>query len=81
MKEQIIDILCSVFENPELKNIITDNTDILNELKIDSIGLINLFIKLEEVFSVEIDTDTVNFKDFRTVSSISNKVNQLIEHQ
>lgn len=78
MKEKITDILCSILDKPELKNVITDDTDILQELRLDSIGLINFFIRLEEAFDIELDTDSINIKDFRTINSIKNKLNQLI---
>ena len=52
-------------------NELCDDTDLISDLGINSIGLIQIFIELEEELEIEIDGDF----DFSAMSKLSNLYN------
>jgi acyl carrier protein len=69
MKDRIKRILSEVKGNPLLLDKIQDETDIINEIGLDSLQLINFILKIEEVFNLELDFDNL---DFSHLSSLRN---------
>lgn len=47
-----------------------DDTDLFGSGLLDSLGLIDLFLALEEAYGINIVVDEVDLDDFRSVTSI-----------
>lgn len=77
MKQQIYlqlkSLLVNYFELPENK--ITQETDLYEELELDSIDAIDLLVKLRELTNLDIEPDA--FKKIRTVGDVVNELYQI----
>ena len=71
--QQLKNLLVNYFELPE--NMITRETDLYDELELDSIDAIDLMVKLRELTDLDIEPDT--FKKIRTVGDVVNELQQL----
>lgn len=62
-KEQMIndlkEIITPYTENKEALNSITEQTDFLVDLKINSANLVDIILDIEEKFNIEIDNDSM----------------------
>ncbi|MES2448654.1 MAG: phosphopantetheine-binding protein [Bacteroidota bacterium] len=62
-KEQMIndlkEIITPYTENKEALNRITEQTDFLVDLKINSANLVDIILDIEEKFNIEIDNDSM----------------------
>lgn len=68
MKERLIKIICEIKGEDALGCNIDENTNIIDDIGIDSLQMINLILKVEEEFEIEIDFDDF---DYTYLSSIS----------
>ncbi len=59
--------------------ILKDDT-LLNEYGVDSVGIVELIISIEEKYDFEFSSNELNLKDFETVNSISLLVHKLVFH-
>ena len=55
----------------------TDDTDVIASGLIDSLGVAELILSLEEVFGIEVDVTTLSLGDLRTPSSVARMVGDL----
>ena len=69
IQEKIKKILSGIQKNPALSETLSDDTDIINEVGLDSLQMVTFVLKLEEELDIEIDFDTF---DFSHLSSIGN---------
>jgi D-alanine--poly(phosphoribitol) ligase subunit 2 len=60
-------------------NVIVDSpdTDLLETGLIDSIGLVELILQLEERFGVNLPMDTIEIDDFRSINKIADLIARL----
>ncbi len=80
IKSQLIDFFQKEFPNPETD--LTDDTDLLDDWFIDSFGIVNTTLFLEEKFGIEISRADINAENFRSVETLSRYVaNQLTKGQ
>jgi len=77
MKEKVINILAEISEKQLTIQSITGSTDIINDIGIDSLGMINLILKLEDQLDIQLD-----FEDFDIshLSSVDNLCKFLSDH-
>lgn len=61
MKEKIYSIIAEHYPDFEA-SMINDSTDLINEMKFDSLLTIKLLIAIEEEFGIEIDFDDFDFE-------------------
>ena len=73
--QQLKGILVNYFELPE--NMINPETDLYEELELDSIDAIDLMVKLRELTNLDIEPDS--FKKIRTVGDVADELQQLME--
>ncbi|WP_299081962.1 acyl carrier protein [uncultured Paraglaciecola sp.] len=71
--QQLKNLLVNYFELPE--NMITRETDLYEELELDSIDAIDLMVKLRELTNLDIEPEA--FKKIRTVGDVVNELQQL----
>ena len=57
--DRIRGLLARVMEDPDLAADVTEETDLLNDLGIDSLHMITFLLSVEEEFDVEIDFESL----------------------
>jgi acyl carrier protein len=67
MKEKLINIICEVKEDNSLVDKIRNSTDLLNEVNIDSLQLINIILKIEDEFDIQIDFDDFDMDSLKSI--------------
>lgn len=67
MKEKIKKILSEVKNDPSMAEGLSDQTDIINDLMLDSLQLINFVLKVEEAFDVEFDFDAFDYSRLTSI--------------
>jgi acyl carrier protein len=63
------------FPNPESS--LTDDTNLLNDWFVDSFGIVNTTLFLEQQFGIEISRADINAENFRSIKTLS----QFVAHQ
>jgi D-alanine--poly(phosphoribitol) ligase subunit 2 len=60
-------------------NVIVDSpdTDLIETGLIDSIGLVELIVQLEERFGVNLPMDTIKIDDFRSINKLADLITRL----
>jgi len=56
----------------------TDDTDVIAAGLIDSLGVAELILALEEVFEIEVDVATLSLDDLRTPAAVARMVDGLV---
>ena len=67
MNEKIANIICEIKEDSLLKERIFTSNDLLNDLDIDSLQLINIILKVEDEFDIQIDFDEFDMNCLKTL--------------
>ena len=70
MKETIREILRAVKGDSEAVKNLSDGTDIINEVGLDSLQMVTFMLKLEEALDIEIDFDDLDFSTLTSVGSL-----------
>ncbi len=68
--EKIQHILEEVKEQPGAFATISDETNILEDIGLDSIQMIAFLLKIEETFEIEIDFETLELEDIQTIHQL-----------
>jgi len=71
---QVVDILYKLKEEGFEKNSINGETRIIDDVGVDSLEMINLFLSIEDTFDLEIEFETVELSVLETVNSLTNFV-------
>jgi len=77
MENEIISILNNLVlsrENDSQNITITENTNILDEVRLDSIEMIDFMLKLEEKYDVEFDFNQFDLLHFSSIINLSNAI-------
>ena len=67
MIKKIKKIIAIVLEEPGLENSLSDNADLINGVGLDSLQMIDFMLKIEEEFDIEMDFESLNFNDMRSI--------------
>ena len=70
MKEQIKEILGEIKGNPTLTISLTDETDIINDVGLDSLQMVTFILRLEEELDIEIDFDSFDFSHLSSLNRL-----------
>lgn len=65
--DRIRDLIALVMEDPDLAADVTEETDLLNDLGIDSLHMITFLLSVEEEFDVEIDFESLEPEHLHSV--------------
>lgn len=80
LKQKIIILLSESKEDEALIEKVDGETNIIEEIALDSLQMINFMLRVEEETGVEIDFDTFEFSNLSSVNSfvdyISERVNK-----
>lgn len=70
MYEKIIDILCTIKEDqPELRQSLSPETDLNNDIGLDSLQMIQFMLKVEEQLNVAIDYDHFDYEHLQSIEA------------
>jgi acyl carrier protein len=72
MQETIKKILSEVKDTPTAAIALSDDTNIINDIGLDSLQMVTFMLKLEEELNIEIDFDTLDFSTLMSVGSLCN---------
>ena len=72
MQETIKKILSEVKDTPIASITLSDDTDIINDIGLDSLQMVTFMLKLEEALDIQIDFDTLDFSTLMSVGSLCN---------
>lgn len=67
-------LIAEIKEDPQLASQWSDETDIINDIGLDSLQVVTLLFKLEEVFDVEIDFDNFDYADLSAIARLADKL-------
>lgn len=74
MISNIIDILRKIKEDKTSELVIEKETNILDEVGLDSLEMINFILELEETFDIDIDFDDFDYDYLNSVETLSNYI-------
>lgn len=70
MYDKIVDILCSIKEDqPELRQSLSPETDLNNDIGLDSLQMIQFMLKVEEQLNVVIDYDQFDYEHLQSINA------------
>ncbi|MEH2279474.1 MAG: phosphopantetheine-binding protein [Nostoc sp.] len=70
MQETIKKILSEVKDTPVAVMTLSDDTDIINDIGLDSLQMVTFMLKLEEELDIQIDFDNLDFSNLMSVGSL-----------
>jgi acyl carrier protein len=71
MEEKIIDLIIEAKGDTSLKDSLTNNSNIIEDVGLDSLQMINLMLRIEDEFGVEIDFDEFDFTHLNSINAFS----------
>lgn len=80
VNEKLTQLLVEVTENSSLSNTITETTDIINEVGLDSIQMINFILLIEDEFDIQIDFENFDVENLCNLNTLGKFVsNHILE--
>lgn len=70
MQETIKKILSEVKDTPVAVMTLSDDTDIINDIGLDSLQMVTFMLKLEQELDIQIDFDNLDFSNLMSVGSL-----------
>ncbi|MEH2069539.1 MAG: phosphopantetheine-binding protein [Nostoc sp.] len=70
MQETIKKVLSEVKDTPVAVMTLSDDTDIINDIGLDSLQMVTFMLKLEEELDIQIDFDNLDFSNLMSVGSL-----------
>jgi D-alanine--poly(phosphoribitol) ligase subunit 2 len=75
--KRLVDDICAVLRERLTLIVDSPDRDLLETGLVDSIGLVELILELEDRFSVSLPMDTLEIADFRSVNTIADMITRL----
>ena len=69
MKKRIIEIINSHVAEQGLNVAVNDSTNLINDIGLDSLGLINLLLTIEDELSVEMNYDSIDIEHLKSIDT------------
>ncbi|WP_068617664.1 acyl carrier protein [Paenibacillus tuaregi] len=70
MYDKIVDILCSIKEEqPEFRQTLSPQTDLNNDVGLDSLQMIQFMLKVENQLNVVIDYDQFDYEHLQSIDA------------
>lgn len=70
MQETIKKVLSEVKDTPVEAMSLSNDTDIINDIGLDSLQMVTFMLKLEDELDIQIDFDNLDFSNLISVSSL-----------
>ncbi|CAM4456209.1 acyl carrier protein [Paenibacillus endophyticus] len=77
MFDKIKEILAKVKEDENLTDSLQPNSDLINEVGLDSLQMIGFILEVEETFLVEIDYENFDLKHLNSIETFMSFLNRL----
>lgn len=71
MIEIIKKVISEVKEDPELLSSLTPETDLINDIGLDSLQMIDFMLQIESELDIVIDFDRVRLGDFHSIQAFA----------
>jgi len=71
-------IICEVKEDMTLFDKIKANTNLMNDIGLDSLQMVNFLLQIEQQFNLELDYDDIDLQDLQTYESVCTLINKLL---
>lgn len=82
MYDKLVDILCSIKEDqPELRQSLSLETDLNNEIGLDSLQMIQFMLKVEDQLNVVIDYDNFDYEHLHSIQAFITFLNSCQQQQ
>lgn len=78
MYTKIVDILRTVKDDQEGKLIIHEDTNIMDDIGLDSLEMINFILAIEETFDIDIDFDDFDYDYLNSVKALCDYIEKLV---
>lgn len=78
MEEKIIKLISEVKEDESLVSAIYKDTNIIDDIGLDSLQMINFMLRIEEETGVEIDFDIFDFSNLSSVQTFAEYLEERI---
>lgn len=76
MYDKLVDILCSIKEDqPELRQSLSLETDLNNDIGLDSLQMIQFMLKVEDQLNVVIDYDNFDYEHLQSIQAFISFLN------
>lgn len=75
MQERIIGILKEMTPEGSVEINYSGETDIINEVGLDSLGMVNFLLRIEKELDVEIDISKLRVSHLNSINSLCNFIN------
>ncbi len=69
LQAQIISIISEIKNEPDLADMLTGASDVLNDAGLDSLQLINFILRIEDEFEIEIDFDQFDMDHLQSIET------------
>ena len=70
MVNKIIEILSEVKDDASLIGTLDGGTNIIDDVGLDSLQLVNFFLKLEDTFDIEVDFQQFDLTNLRSIDRV-----------
>lgn len=77
--DKIKEMLGEVTGDSSLAEKLTDATDIINEVGLDSIQMINFVLMMEDEFGIEIDFESFNMENFGSLNALGAFIGEMVD--
>ncbi len=81
VKAKIKELLAEVTGDTALSGNLTDSSDLINEIGLDSIQMINFILMVEDEFGIEIDFENFDYTNFERFDSFCQFVSETVKYQ
>lgn len=79
VEELVIKLLAETIENEDAAASWNSETDIINEIGVDSLQLVRFLLKLEEQLNITIDYDQLTFDDLATIGTLTKFLSRMTQ--
>jgi acyl carrier protein len=77
VEEKIKQIIYSIIGNDDCNSSITDDSDLINDIGMDSIQIMQLVVELENEFNIEFDDDDLVMENLAKVNNLVQLIDNL----
>ena len=71
IEEVVISLLAKTIDGENSKDTWTAETDIINDIGIDSIQLVRFMLSVEDELGISLDFDDLDFDDFSSIGALA----------
>lgn len=81
MEKKVKEIIAEIKDKPYLAQALSDDTDIINDVELDSLQMINFILRVEEVFDFEFDYNNFDYDHLSSIKTFCQFISKHKEHR